>query len=93
MTYLPEDEAKEVRSRLLASVHAHQKAYGEMSLFVTVLLRPDDEGEAQVPVSFVLVKDGVGLAYESVGAVEINGVPGNRFRIPVDKVKKRSTKK
>jgi hypothetical protein len=84
VSYIPGHERAKIE-RIVRRKARHLMALeGEMPYGLTVPLPVDDNGDKQEPIDFLLVPDGAGgLAYESVKPVEMAGVPGTMFRIPM----------
>jgi hypothetical protein len=90
VSYIPAHERAKIERVVRRKARELMALGGEMPYALTVPLPLDDNGEKQEPIDFLLVPDGAGgLAYESVRPVEMAGVPGAMFRIPLRRRRRR----
>ena len=82
--YIPEHELKKVEI-CVRDLASQQRPYngGRLPLTLTLLLGDDGMGDKEQSLEFLLMKgeDGM-LCYESLGTMEIEGIPGQVLRVP-----------
>lgn len=84
MTYIPEGEFELIKRRLQRVIERSVAETGQMPAAASIRLRPDDEGESQGTVEFLLVLgDDKQVAYETSATMEVDGIPDRMLRMVV----------